>query len=129
MNPYIAGPLCGFCNDIRWVSTRPECRKTDLVRCPKCGPDSDSDKHETESSKERYADFCKRRWAEQQKPVGISQLDLTDDELNTFRHFKATHGVSSLTALAWMEGQRYDPTKDEEFLVEARQKFKEWKRR
>jgi hypothetical protein len=65
-----------------------------------------------------------------QTPVGICELDLTPEEFKVFETMKVLNPhASKATVLSWMEGQRYDPAKDEEFLVEARQKFKEWKHR
>ena len=95
-------------------------RKEDLVPCDKCGL----------LSAEEYDRFRRDAWAAQQTPPSICELDLTTDEIQTFRRMRVDNPhASKTTILTWLEGQRYDPSKDDEFLALARPAFKEWKHR
>jgi hypothetical protein len=130
MNPYAAKPLCDKCNDFRFLTKRVEARQSDLVPCPVCGPEGDSEHRETQASKERYAHFRETRWTERQTGPTISQMDLTPEEFKVYRKYQYEYpNVANRTILSWIEGQRYQPSKDEEFLKDARQKFKDWRSR
>ena len=64
--------------------------------------------------------------AKAEKP-SITTADLTDDERELLKEWTLCNPhTSQLTFLTWIEGRRYDPSKDEEFLKEARKKFKKW---
>lgn len=116
-NPFAAPPACLTCNDIRTVTTRVEARKNDLRKCPACGNFNDAE----------YERFRTAAWLKQHKAPEISELDLTEDELKVFKMMRHNNPQApKTTVLMWMEGQRYDPSKDEEFLVVAREEFKKW---
>jgi hypothetical protein len=79
---------------------------------------------------EEYDEFGRRRWAESQKPPEITLLDLTPGEFKTYELMRVQNPkASKMTVLSWTEGQRYDPSKDEEFLGEAREAFRVWRNR
>ena len=133
-NSYAMKPLCSRCHDVRFVTKRVEARgETDVVKCPACGPNFDKidgKTQETTESRERYENFRRVRWAETRKPPEINVMDLTNDELKVFKTWQTEHpNISKMTLLTWIEGRRYDPTTDVEFLEIARQKFKEWRKR
>lgn len=94
--------------------------KTDLVPCDACGT----------LTPDEYDRFTRDAWIKNTKPPGICELDLTNAELDIYKRMKQQNPhASKTTVLSWIEGQRYDPAKDEEFLKEAREKFKEWRAR
>lgn len=119
-NPYARPYACPRCLDSRVVTRHASARKDDLVPCDRCGL----------LSTEAYDLFRRDAWIKAQVPPEICELDLTPEEFETFTAFRQQHpNTSKKTILTWIEGQRYDPAKDAEFLAEARQKFKEWKHR
>jgi hypothetical protein len=94
--------------------------KTDLVPCGTCGTLSDDE----------YDRFRREAWTRDHVPPTICEMDLTDAEVPIFKRMREQNpNASKLTVLTWIEGQRYDPAKDPEFLAEARAKFKEWRAR
>lgn len=120
MNPYARPYACPTCQDCRVVTRWPSARDKDLVRCQKCGLLND----------EEYERFRRDAWVRDHTPPEICQLDLAPEEFKTYERMRAEHpNASKLTLLSWIEGQRYDPAKDPEFLAEARVKFREWKNR
>lgn len=61
-----------------------------------------------------------------QKP-SITESDLSDSEKELMAKWSDAHpNVHKLTLLTWIEGRRYDPKEDPEFLAEARKAFKKW---
>lgn len=121
MNPFALPFACPTCNDTRTITRRIEAhRPNDLIPCPKCGQMED----------EEYDRFRKDAWLAAHPRPTITELDMSLDELAVMKRMRADYPkVSKLTVLSWMEGQRYQPAKDEEFLAEAREKFKEWRNR
>ena len=64
--------------------------------------------------------------AKAEKP-SIRMVDLSDEETALVATWRVEHPhVHELTLLTWLEGRRYDPEKDPEFLAEARKRFKKW---
>lgn len=119
-NPFAIPPACSACHDSRKQTRRLAARKDDIIPCPYCGLLND----------EEYGKFRKDAWAKHQSHPSICELDLTTEELVTFRAMRDSNPhASKTTVLTWIEGQRYDPSKDEEFLALARDKFKEWRNR
>jgi hypothetical protein len=119
-NPYARPYNCPRCKDFRLLSKSKRFRRDDLVPCDVCGA----------LNHDEYSDFVRRAWAKNNPPPQICELDLSDEELQIFKRWKVENpGTSKATLLAWIEGRRFDPSKDEEFLAEARIKFKEWKHR
>lgn len=95
-------------------------RLNDVVPCDKCGLLND----------EEYDRFRRDAWIRDSVPPAISQLDLTPEEFKTYEMMRLHHPkASKSTLLSWMEGQRYNPAEDVEFLEDARAKFKEWRAR
>lgn len=121
MNPFALPPACTDCADTRTMTRRVEShRPDDLYPCSKCGT----------MSGEEYDRFRRDQWLASHPRTQFTELDLTNEELIVYKKMRADYPkTSKLTVLAWMEGQRYDPSKDEEFLVQARQKYKEWRSR
>ena len=119
-NPYARPPYCSLCGDFRVRTRNARASKSDLVPCDRCGL----------LTEDEYQRFKRDAWIKNQTPPTICELDLTPEEFKVCETLKALNPhASKATVLSWMEGQRYDPSKDEEFLREARQKFKEWKHR
>ena len=117
-NPFARPPACPLCNDTRQLTKHVSARQADVVPCDKCGA-MDADE---------YDRFRRDAWLASQKPPEISQLDLTDEERLVFQRMKQEHPTASpATRLSWIEGQRYDPAKDEEFLNQARDEFRKWR--
>lgn len=119
-NPYAMPYACEKCRDVRTMTRSVRAREADLVACDKCGLLND----------EEYERFRTDAWARQQEPPEICELDLTPEEFKTHAAFREQFPrVSKLTLLSWMEGQRYNPAEDVEFLEDARAKFKAWRAR
>lgn len=87
------------------------------VDCPECScwpPDKRAE----------MARYATKAIAE--KP-SITEADLSDSEKDLFAQWTLDFPhVHRLTLLTWIEGRRYDPLKDEEFLAEARKRYKKW---
>lgn len=119
-NPFAMPFACPRCRDNRMVARYASARKEDLVPCDKCGL----------MGSEEYSRFRRDAWAQSMKPPEITQLDLTPEEFQTYEAMRAAHpNVSRTSILSWLEGQRYNPAEDIEFLEDARAKFKEWRAR
>src|SRR5512135_3056 len=120
MNPFARPYACPRCKDSRVLTRSSRATKTDLVPCDSCGlltPDE-------------YDKFRSDAWIRDHKPPQITELNLTLDELAVYKQMRISYPkVSKTTVLSWMEGQRYDPAKDPEFLGEAREAFKKWRNR
>jgi len=85
--------------------------------CPECSS-WDADKR---------ADMLKQAVRDQADKPSISPADLTDDEKELLKEWTLCHPhVSQMTLLTWIEGRRYDPSKDQEFLAEARKRYRKW---
>ena len=58
----------------------------------------------------------------------LIELDMTTAELAAFRMLRAGHpDISKLTALGWIEGQRYEPAKDPAFMAECDRALDHWR--
>jgi hypothetical protein len=120
VNPFVNPYACPKCHDLRVMTRAVAARKDNLVPCDKCGL----------MPPEEYERFRRDEWAKHQPPIGISQMDLSNEELVVYNQMKTDHPhVAKTTILSWIEGRRYDPSKDPEFLATARQAFKEWRNR
>lgn len=61
-----------------------------------------------------------------EKP-SIRMGDLTAEERAVVAQWRIDHPhAHELTLLTWIEGRRYDPEADPEFMIEARKRFKKW---
>ena len=117
-NFFARPPACADCNDIRRITKRVAAREADVIPCPTCG----------NLNGDEYEKFRRDAWARDNKQPEIHLLDLTDDEMATFKRMQAENpNASKTTILSWIEGARYDPSKDEEFLKEAREGFRKWR--
>lgn len=120
MNPYARPYACPSCKDFRFRTRYSASRQTDLVKCDKCGL----------MEKEEYDAFRRDAWKASHALPQICELDLSPEEFKVYEIARQQYPqTSKTTVLSWMEGQRYDPAKDETFLAEAREKFKEWRNR
>jgi hypothetical protein len=120
VNPFARPYSCDRCRDSRTLTRHTTARKADLVPCDKCGL----------LSPEEYDRFTKDAWMKNHTAPGICELDLTEVELAVFRVIRREHpGLSKTTVLSYIEGQRYEPSKDAAFTEEARMKFREWRKR
>jgi hypothetical protein len=119
-NPYARPFSCPICRDFRTRTRSTRAVKGDLVPCDRCGL----------LSPEEYERFRRDAWVKNQIPPSICELDLTAVELALYQTMRVQNPhAAKATVLTWMEGQRYDPSKDEEFLANARQHFKQWRAR
>jgi hypothetical protein len=132
-NPYAIPFICNDCRDVRYVTDHSAARLKNVKPCRRCGPDSelvDGKNRETASSAERYEHFRATRMAEIHGVPELTQDMLTPKEWERYLILKVEHPhTSNRTLLSWLEGQRYDPSKDPDFLQDARQKFRDWKHR
>lgn len=87
------------------------------VECPECaGWDAEKRDH-----------LLRQATKERAEKPSIRMADLSDDERALVAAWRLEHpNVHELTLLTWVEGRRYDPEKDPEFLAEARKRFKKW---
>lgn len=103
---------CRTCRDHGWVAAG----KKD-IKCPECQSWDDE-------QREAIRRAATRDRAE--KPA-IGLADLTAEERALVAQWRIDHPrVHELTLLTWIEGRRYDPEKDPEFMAEARKRFKKW---
>lgn len=118
MNPFSLPPACSACNDTRLIARYPTARKDDLLPCERCGL----------LVTDEYERFRRDAWSRSHSAPTICELDLTPEEFVIYERMRAEHpNVSKLTVLSWTEGQRYDPSKDQEFLNQARDEFRKWR--
>ncbi len=109
-----ASYACPTCLDVRRCVDR---GWTD-VPCPRCGT-LDKDAYER-----LQADHARRTAL----MPDITALDLTPEEFELYddwrKRFPYAHGR---TLLSWIEGRRYDPSKDAEFLRDCEAALKRWR--
>ena len=104
---------CRTCNDFGWVTDGYKDEK-----CPECSV----------WNEDKRVEMLKQAIRRSAEKPSITTADLSDDERATLREWTLKHPeASELTMLTWIEGRRYDPARDQEFLVEARKAFKKWK--
>jgi hypothetical protein len=96
--------ICFRCDDYRVVQVGHE-----SAPCPACGTDE-----------QRRALFRERAVM---PAISTDSLDETEKDL--VREWRA-RGFHELDCLRWIEGRRYDPLKDAEWLKEARAHWKAW---
>lgn len=106
---------CRACRDIRLVwSGHKE------IPCPSCSGLCDEDRE----ARIRAAS------AERLPKPGIVLLDLTPEEFETYRELlRANPSAHKLTVLSWVEGLRYHPAEDPEFLALVEERMAKWRRR
>lgn len=93
---------CRTCWDARLVLRGQ--RETECPDCASWGPD--------QREQRLRADAARRL----PKPE-ITERDLTPEEAALFREWSITHAEAHpLTILSWIEGRRYDPRQDPEFM-------------
>jgi len=103
---------CRKCSDYKRVYADREC-----VPCPDCAG------WDVETRLKILKDATR---AGAEKP-SIRMVDLSDEEKVLMAKWAVEHqNVHELTLLTWIEGRRYDPKDDPEFLAEARKAFKKW---
>lgn len=103
---------CRTCFDHGWLANGRA-----SVKCPEC---SGWDEYK------RKAAFMAETARRGEKPT-ISAADLTQEEKDLVAMWEIDHPhTNRLTLLTWIEGRRYDPSKDADFIAEARKKFKKW---
>lgn len=62
-----------------------------------------------------------------EKPT-ISRADLTDEEEEVYTDWRKYHpDVHPLTLLTWIEGRRYNPREDPEFLALCDRRIRKWR--
>jgi hypothetical protein len=103
---------CRTCGDHKRVQAVHE-----SIPCPEC----------KDWPKEKRDDLMRAATRAHAEKPSISETDLSDQEAALVAEWGVLHpGVHRLTLLTWIEGRRYDPAKDPEFLAEARKRFKKW---
>lgn len=104
---------CKTCRDFKKVYSG-----NHTIDCPECSswPDGKRD------------DLLKLATKEVAEKPSITESDLSDEEKSLMASWAIDHpNVHKLTLLTWIEGRRYDPKNDPEFLADARKAFKKWK--
>ena len=120
-NPWRREPICTHCNDLRIVSTTDthrrssEPEKSELTPCPYCGDPVKREKLKFE----RYKTI--------NPPPEISEKDLTPEERELVKDWR-NRGFHAADCLRWIEGRRYEPSEDKEFLVQVERELGQWKR-
>lgn len=114
LNPEERIPFaCRSCWDHRvvWTGHRE-------IPCPLCSTwDADRRREELRADTARRA----------VKP-GIDQMDLTPEEFERYLALKRTRpDANNITVLAWVEGQRYRPEEDPEFLGLVERRLAKWR--
>ena len=108
-NPFTRPFNCSRCHDTRHLTRSARAHLSDLAPCPVCGslpPDE-------------YERFKRDAWSKNHTTPAICELDLNPAEFLAYQRMRAEHpNFSKLTVLTWIEGQRYDPSKDPTFLPE-----------
>jgi len=103
---------CRKCSDYKRVYADREC-----VPCPDCAG------WDVETRLKILKDATR---AGAEKP-SIRMVDLSDEEKVLMAKWAVEHpNVHELTLLTWVEGRRYDPAKDPEFLTDARKAYRKW---
>ena len=116
MNPWAFPPKCAACNDATWVAADHNRRRSNMKACPICSDPVVKDKLTGE-------------WLRRYSPTPTIRVgDLDENETKRLNLFKQ-EGYSEWDGLRWIEGSRYDPLYDEEFLKEAREEFRKWRGR
>jgi len=103
---------CKTCRDFKKVYSG-----NHTIDCPECSswPDGKRD------------DLLKLATKELAEKPSITESDLSGEEKALMASWAVDHpNVHKLTLLTWIEGRRYDPAKDPEFLTDARKAFKKW---
>lgn len=113
-NPYRKEPFCLTCGDIETVTKRDTARPKDLSSCPFCGtPDK--------------LDALKRERRKLIEPLPTLRVaELTEEEAAIFREWRVS-AHHELDCLRWIEGRRYDPENDPEFLNQSRKELAKWR--
>lgn len=108
-------PACPTCSDLRKVADGPAMRAA--KDCPACGSLNETS----------YRDLKARHKAATNALPELSTADLTEDEAAFY--LIEMSGVTDagryarrLTVLSWIEGRRYDPSKDEDLVALVREK-------
>lgn len=103
---------CRTCGDFKKVYDGPR-----TIDCPECASWPD----------EKRRDLLRNATREHAEKPSINDSDLSDAEKDLIAEWTVAHPhVHRLTFLTWIEGRRYDPSKDPDFLAEARKRFKKW---
>jgi len=83
---------------------------TGSTSCPRCGLWTDAER------KAAFVEATRAHYA----GVYASELDLNDAQFQRYRSYKALFpDAHKKTLIAWVDGEDYDPWKDEEFLREV----------
>lgn len=120
MNPYAEPPACSVCNDIRMVEDR---RST--TKCPVCGcscpkPEKGQALAESCDGCRKFGDLKRTRMATHHARPEMGERDLTPREREQVAEWRLRYPKTSfLTMMGWIEGGRYEPSKDETFLKEV----------
>lgn len=95
-------PACSVCSDLKVVLQK-NCR--DTARCPRCGS----------FNEDSYRSFRAAHFEKVNSFPEITQSDLSADEA-TFYLDQVRAGHNKITVLGWIEGRRYDPSRDDDFV-------------
>ncbi len=107
-NPWVPPPVCTTCRDARWISPTRTARRKELVRCPDCGDESQRNK--------LWMNWCRLY----DPPADITEKDLTPEEVLVVQGWRRQN-FHMADCLRWIEGRRYDPEKDPQFLEDVKE--------
>lgn len=111
---YTAKPACRWCRDFRAMLDN----FGQVISCKECGSLDEGG----------YAAYRKERHKALAPRPEITQLDLDAEEFAEYNRLAKLHpGVSGLTVLSWMEGRRYKPSEDAEFMADVEQRMELWR--
>lgn len=104
---------CRTCRDFRHVYAGKQ-----TIDCPECAGWDEG----------KRAELLRQATRERAEKPSIRMSDLSDEERALVAEWTMAHPTTNqLTFLTWIEGRRYDPAKDPEFIADARKAFKKWK--
>lgn len=127
-NPYTEPPACVACNDLRFGSrmnySAGPCR---VCGCSCAVPAKGETRSEQCSGCTKHRDLVRALWSLYRERPTIQEQDLTAAELVVIAEWRARHPhTAMLTMLGWIEGRRYDPAKDKDFLKEEFELIGQW---
>jgi hypothetical protein len=129
-NPFAQSPGCATCDDTRHVAAR----DYSATGCPVCGCTC-SKRLKGEPPPELCSGCITSRNLKRDAfhrfaaPPTLLELDFSIDELAAYRQLRAAHpNASRLTVLGWIEGQRYEPAKDPDFIAACEAALDDWRR-
>jgi len=105
---------CPACLDMRRVTNHGWAD----IACPRCGA----------MEQDAYETFLANHVKRTARQPDITQLDLTEEEFALYTLWRKTFPhTHSKTLLSWLEGQRYVPEEDAEFMRDCNAALERWR--